>query len=102
MDAIQEFADITELDAAILNLLIKEIVVRGHIDTDKTRHISIEIHVNLKPIPEVALVKGCPDHAGGLKQFHIFFDTPPAGLQDFAHRFRYTADIVFFTNKNDR
>ena len=33
-----------------LNRLIKEIVVHEHIDSDKTRHISIEIHFNLKPI----------------------------------------------------
>ena len=41
-----------------LNRLIKEIVVHEHIDSDKTRHISIEIHFNLKPIPEVEQVKG--------------------------------------------
>ena len=56
IDAIQEYADITELDAATLNRLIKEIVVHEHIDSDKTRHISIEIHFNLKPIPEVEQV----------------------------------------------
>ena len=56
IDAIQEYADITELDAATLNRLIKEIVVHERIDIDKTRHISIEIHFNLKPIPEVEQV----------------------------------------------
>ena len=56
IDAIQEYADITELDAATLNRLIKEIVVHESIDSDKTRHISIEIHFNLKPIPEVEQV----------------------------------------------
>ncbi len=56
VDAIQEYANITELDAATLNRLIKEIVVHEHIDSDKTRHISIEIHFNLKPIPEVEQV----------------------------------------------
>ena len=45
-----------ELDAATLNRLIKEIVVHETIDSDKTRHISIEIHFNLKPIPEVEQV----------------------------------------------
>ncbi len=50
VDAVAEYADITELDAAALNRLIKEIVVHEHIDSDKTRHISIEIHFNLKPI----------------------------------------------------
>ena len=56
LDAILECADITELDAATLNRLIREIVVHEHIDDDKTRHISIEIHFNLKPIPELAQV----------------------------------------------
>ena len=51
VEAIQEYADITELDAATLNRLIKEIVVHESIDSDKTRHISIEIPFNLKPIP---------------------------------------------------
>ena len=50
VEAIQEYANITELDAATLNRLIKEIVVHERIDEDKTRHISIEIHFNLKPI----------------------------------------------------
>ncbi len=36
--AIQEYANITELDAATLNRLIKEIVVHERIDEDKTRH----------------------------------------------------------------
>ncbi len=56
--AIQEYADIGSLDAATLNRLIKEIVVHESIDSDKTRHISIEIHFNLKPIPEVERVRG--------------------------------------------
>lgn len=44
-----------------LNRLIKEIVVHESIDSDKTRHISIEIHFNLKPIPEVEQVSlTCP------------------------------------------
>ena len=47
-----------ELDASTLNRLIKEIVVHETIDSDKTRHISIEIHFNLKPIPEVEQVTG--------------------------------------------
>ena len=55
-NAPQEYANITELDAATLNRLIKEIVVHERIDEDKTRHISIEIHFNLKPIPEVEQV----------------------------------------------
>ncbi len=58
VESIQEYRDITELDASILNRLIKEIVVHETIDSDKTRHISIEIHFNLKPIPEVEQVTG--------------------------------------------
>ena len=52
----RRYANITELDAATLNRLIKEIVVHERIDENKTRHISIEIHFNLKPIPEVEQV----------------------------------------------
>ena len=37
VEAIQEYANITELDAATLNRLIKEIVVHERIDEDKTR-----------------------------------------------------------------
>ncbi len=44
--------DITELDPALLNRLIKQIIVHETVDEDKTRHISIEIHFNLKPLPE--------------------------------------------------
>ena len=58
VESIQEYRDITELDAPTLNRLIKEIVVHETIDSDKTRHISIEIHFNLKPIPEVEQVTG--------------------------------------------
>lgn len=56
IESIQEYRDITELDAATLNRLIKEIVVHETIDSDKIRHVSIEIHFNLKPIPEVEQV----------------------------------------------
>ena len=52
----RRYRDIAELDAATLNRLIKEIVVHETVDSDKTRHISIEIHFNLKPIPEVEQV----------------------------------------------
>ncbi len=48
--------DAHQSDTAALNRLIKEIVVHERIDEDKTRHISIEIHFNLKPIPEVEQV----------------------------------------------
>lgn len=56
IEVIQEYANITELDATILHRLIKEIVVHEHIDEEKVRHISIEIHFNLKPIPEIEQV----------------------------------------------
>ena len=58
VESIQEYQNITELDAPTLNRLIKEIVVHETIGSDKTRHISIEIHFNLKPIPEVERVIG--------------------------------------------
>ena len=58
IESIQEYRDITEQDASTLNRLIKEIVVHETIDSDKTRHISIEIHFNLKPILEVEQVTG--------------------------------------------
>lgn len=58
VESIQEYRDIAELDAATLNRLIKEIVVHETVDSDKTRHISIEIHFNLKPLPEVEQVTG--------------------------------------------
>ena len=51
-EAIRAYADITELDAATINRLVKEIVVHEQIDPDRTRHITIEIHFNLKPIAE--------------------------------------------------
>ncbi len=52
LDIIREYADITELDPALLNWLIKQIIVHETVDEDKTRHISVEIHFNLKPLPE--------------------------------------------------
>ena len=55
-EAIRAYAGITELDAATLNRLVKEIVVHEQIDPDRTRHITIEIHFNLKPIAEAEQV----------------------------------------------
>lgn len=52
VETIREYADIQELDASILHRLIREIVVHETIDGDGTRHIDVEIHFNLKPIPE--------------------------------------------------
>ena len=50
---IQEYAEITELNATILNRLIKEIIIHERIDENKKRHISMEIHFNLRPLPEL-------------------------------------------------
>jgi len=36
-----------------LNRLVKEIIVHEEIDEAKERHITVEIHFNLQPIPEV-------------------------------------------------
>ena len=55
-EAIRAYADITELDAATSNRLVKEIVVHEQIGPDRTRHITIEIHFNLKPIAEAEQV----------------------------------------------
>ena len=52
-EAISQYADIQELDAPTLNRLVKAIVVHEKIDDDGERHITIEIHFNLQPIPEV-------------------------------------------------
>lgn len=54
MENIIEYANITELDNMTLNRLIKEIVVHEEIDVENNRNISIEIHFNFKPIPEVS------------------------------------------------
>lgn len=51
--AIREYADVVELDAAMLNQLVRKILVYETIDEDKTRHITVEIHFNMKPIPEI-------------------------------------------------
>ena len=50
---IQEYAEITELNVTILNRLIKEIIIHERIDQSKKRHISMEIHFNLRPLPEL-------------------------------------------------
>ena len=49
-EAISQYADIQELDAATLNRLVKSIVVHEKIDDDGERHITIEIHFNLQPM----------------------------------------------------
>ncbi len=81
VEAIQEYADITELDAATLNRLIKEIVVHESIDSDKTRHISIEIHFNLKPIRKWSRSQPDLPRRAVLKKLHRYFLTrrrPPS------------------------
>ena len=62
LDFISDYVNITELDAATLNRLIKEIVVHEKIDDDKTRHISVEIHFNLKPLPEITKLNNGTDN----------------------------------------
>ena len=52
-DAISQYTGLQELDAATLNRLVKNIVVHEKIDETRERHITIEIHFNLQPIPEV-------------------------------------------------
>ena len=52
-EAISQYADIQELDAATLNRLVKAIIVHEKIDDDGERHITIEIHFNLQPMPEI-------------------------------------------------
>ena len=49
IDLISEYADIKELDAEILNKLIRQIVVHEEIDEDGKRNISLEIHYNFRP-----------------------------------------------------
>ena len=56
LSVIRSYAEITELDSATLNRLIREIVVHETIGADRVRHISVEIHFNLKPVPEVQAV----------------------------------------------
>ena len=52
LDLIREYSDIKELDAEMLNRLIKQIVVHEDIDPDGTRNISLEIHYNFKPVDD--------------------------------------------------
>ena len=52
-EIIREYADIQELDVTTLNRLVKEIIVHEQIDEAKECHITVEIHFNLQPIPEI-------------------------------------------------
>ena len=49
-ELIKEFSDIKELNAEILNRLIRTITVHENILEDGTRDISLDIHFNFKPI----------------------------------------------------
>ncbi len=61
IDCISNYVNITELDSVTLNRLIKEIVVHEKIDDDNIRHISVEIHFNLKPLPEITKLNNDTD-----------------------------------------
>lgn len=52
IDLIKEYSDIKELDAITLQRLIRAIVVHEEIDDEGTRHISLEIHYNFRPLGE--------------------------------------------------
>ena len=52
LDTIAEYANITVLDAEILNRLVREIIVHETISDNRERKISVEIHYNLKPISD--------------------------------------------------
>ena len=52
-EIIRQYSDIQELDVTTLNRLVKEIIVHEQIDEEKQRHITVEIHFNLQPIPEI-------------------------------------------------
>ena len=62
IDCISDYVNITELDTVTLNRLIKEIVVHEKIDDDNIRHISVEIHFNLKPLPEITKLNNGTDN----------------------------------------
>ena len=55
VEAIQEYADITELDAATLNRLIKEIVVHERIDSDKTYCFHGRVNMLFSNQPEMVM-----------------------------------------------
>lgn len=51
-EMISQYTDIKELDAEMLNRLIKQIVVHESIDEDGTRNITLEIHYNFRPVDD--------------------------------------------------
>ena len=52
VELVGNYIDIKELDADMLNQLVKKIVVHEDITDDGTRNISVEIHYNFKPVNE--------------------------------------------------
>ena len=51
-DLIKQYADIQELDAEMLNRLIRKIVVHETMDENGERNITLEIHYNFRPLDE--------------------------------------------------
>ena len=58
MEAIQEYADITELDAATLNRLIKEIVVHESIDSDKMLSVKLNAAACVRLFAAMSVLSG--------------------------------------------
>ncbi len=62
LETIREYADLQMLDSQILHTLIKEIIVHEEVDGPGNRYhterkISVEIHFNLKPTPELIKIQ---------------------------------------------
>ena len=64
IDDISEYADIKELDANLLNRLISKIIISEPQEKDgkenyrrTTETVTMEIHFNLKPIPELGTIE---------------------------------------------
>ena len=76
VESIQEYKDITELDASILNRLIKEIVVHETIDSDKTRSKFILISNPYRKWSRSQADRS-PAPGDSLKTPYIFLDVPP-------------------------
>jgi len=62
LDTIKEYSDLRTLDSQILHTLIKEIIVHEEVDGPgnryhTTRKITVEIHFNLKPTPELIKIQ---------------------------------------------
>ncbi len=62
LDTISEYADLKELDSHTLHTLVKEIIVHEEVNGPGNRYhtvrrISVEIHFNLKPSPELVQIQ---------------------------------------------